>query len=512
MSQENTPPRRRARTHAVRNAGFTLPARLPRLENPFPPVEAFQPQDIERIVDAAYRILERGGVQMLSPVAIEILRDKGCDVDDAAGVVRIPRAIVQDACKTAPESFVLHARNPERDLHAGGNVVNFGPVNGAPNVTDLENGRRYGSIAAFNDILKITHALGVLHWQGGVVVEPVDLPVATRHLDMYQAHIQCSDIVWAARGTGGVAAQDAIAMAAIEHGISEQELAEKPALLIVTNVNSPRRIDGEILDCIMTMARAGQCVCVTPFTLMGAMAPVTLPGALAQQTAEALAVVTLVQLIRPGAPCVIGGFTSNVDMRTGSPAFGTPEYVLATLGGAQIARHLRIPFRSSSVNASPCADAQATYETSFALWASVMSHSHLINHAAGWIEGGLSASLEKIVIDAEMLRSWAGILTKRSFTDDDLAVDAICEVPPGGHFFGAAHTIARYEHAFWRPILSDWSNFENWQDNGSKTATERATGLWQKALAAYEPPPLDAAIAEAVSDYVARRKAEIAAG
>jgi len=218
-----------------------------------------------------------------------------------------------------------------------------------------------------------------------------------------------------------------------------------------------------------------------------------------------------VQLIRPGAPCVIGGFTSNVDMRTGSPAFGTPEYVLATLGGAQIARHLRIPFRSSAVNASPCADAQAVWETGLSLWASIMSHSHLINHAAGWIEGGLSASLEKIVIDAEMLRGWAEILARRSFTDEDLAVEAICAVPPGGHFFGAAHTIARYQDAFWRPVLSDWSNFENWRDAGAKTATERATGLWKNALAAYEAPPLDPAVRAAVADYVASRKSDLAA-
>ena len=505
--------RRRARTHAVRSNEFTLPPRLPaKLENPFPPVDLFQPQDVERIVDAAYRILERGGVEFLSPAAQDVLRAGGCAVDAATGLVKFPRAVVQAACATAPAQFVLHARNPARHLHVGGNVVNFGPVNGAPNATDLERGRRFGDIAAFRDILKITHALGILHWQGGVVIEPVDLPVPERHLDMYQAHIECADIVWAGRGVGGVQARDAIAMACIEHGATATELAARPSLLIVTNINSPRRVDGEILDGIMAMAAAGQCVCATPFTLMGAMAPITLPGALAQQTAEALAIATLVQLIRPGCPVVIGGFTSNVDMRTGSPAFGTPEYVLATLGGAQIARHLRLPFRSSAVNASPCADAQATWETGFSLWASIMSHSHLINHAAGWIEGGLSASYEKLVIDAEMLRSWAEVLSARSFTEDDLAVDAICEVPPGGHFFGSPHTIARYEHAFWRPILSDWSNFENWRDNGARTATERATGVWQQALAAYEPPPLDAGVQAAVAGYVAQRKAEIAGG
>lgn len=512
MSVENAPPRRRERSRAPRSSQFALPDRLPpRIENPFPPMEIFRVDDVERIVAAAYAILERAGLQVLSPTARDIYRRHGAEVDDATEIVRLPRDLVRAHCAHAPERFVLHARNPERDLHVGGNVVNFGPVNGAPNVTDLERGRRYGDIAAFRDILKLTHGLGVLHWQGGVVLEPVDLPVPTRHLDMYEAHIACSDIVWAGRGVGGVQALDAIAMSAIEHVTTPAALAERPTLLIVTNVNSPRRVDAEILDGIMAMAQAGQCVCVTPFTLMGAMAPVTLPGALAQQTAEALGVIALVQMIRPGTPAVIGGFTSNVDMRTGSPAFGTPEYVLATLGGAQIARHLRIPYRSSAVNASPCADAQATWETSFSLWASIMSHSHLINHAAGWLEGGLSASFEKVVIDAEMLRGWADILKSRSFSDEDLALDAICDIPPGGHFFGSAHTIARYEHAFWRPILSDWSNFENWQDAGAKTATQRATDVWKKTLDAYEPPPLDPGVREAIADYVTRRKAEIPA-
>ena len=512
MTEAENAPRRRERARAPRSTAFTLPPRLPpRLENPFPPVDLFAPGDVERIVDAAYTILERAGVEFLSPGARAHLRRAGADVNDETGLVRLPRETVRAACATAPESFVLHARNPERHLHVGGNVVNFGPVNGAPNVTDLERGRRYGDIAAFRDLLKITHALGVLHWQGGVVMEPVDLPVATRHLDMYEAHIACCDTVWAGRGIGAVQARDAIALSAIEHQTTPEALAARPTLLLVTNVNSPRRMDAEILDGIMAMAEAGQCVCVTPFTLMGAMAPVTLPGALAQQTAEALAVIALIQTIRPGCPSVIGGFTSNVDMRTGSPAFGTPEYVLATLGGAQIARHLRIPYRSSAVNASPAADAQATWETGFSLWASVMSHSHLINHACGWLEGGLSASFEKLAIDAEMLRGWAAILHRTSFSDDDLAVDAICAVPPGGHFFGAPHTIARYETAFWRPILSDWSNFENWRDAGAKDATMRAHELWKKALAAYEAPPLDLAVREAIGAYIARRRTEIGA-
>jgi trimethylamine---corrinoid protein Co-methyltransferase len=279
--------------------------------------------------------------------------------------------------------------------------------------------------------------------------------------------------------------------------------------MTVTNVNSPRRVDEEILDNIMVMARHGQCVVITPFTLMGAMAPVTLAGALVQQTAEALCIIALCQMLRAGAPCVMGGFTSNVDMRTGSPAFGTPEYVNAVLATAQIGRRLKVPVRTSAVNASPTVDAQSTYETAFSLQAAILSHSHLINHAAGWLEGGLSASLEKIIVDAEMLRGWAEILKPVSFSDDDLAVEAIKGVAAGGHFFGAPHTLARYEHAFYRPLLSDWSNFENWTDAGALNATQRALGLWKKLLAEYVPPPLDAAVKEAIEAYVARRTREL---
>jgi len=248
---------------------------------------------------------------------------------------------------------------------------------------------------------------------------------------------------------------------------------------------------------------------ITPFTLMGAMAPITLAGALVQQTAEALGIIALGQLVRPGAPCVMGGFTSNVDMRTGSPAFGTPEYVHAAIATAQIGRRLRIPVRTSAVNASPAVDAQSTYETAFSLQAAILSHSHLINHSAGWLEGGLVASLEKIVVDAEMLRCWAEILRPVSFTDDDLAVDAIKGVEAGGHFFGAPHTLARFETAFYRPLLSDWSNFESWTEAGARDATQRATDVWKKRLAEYTPPPLDPAVREAIIEYVARRAATL---
>ncbi|HEY3721326.1 MAG TPA: trimethylamine methyltransferase family protein [Roseiarcus sp.] len=506
MNEATKSPRRRARP--PRSTGASL-APLPRLTNPWPPLEILDPEQIERILAAAYRILEEAGLEIRSAEARAVYRRAGGIVDEDTQSVRLAREIVEAHVGQAPASFVLHARNAERHLHVGGNVVNFGPVNGAPHISDREGGRRYGDIEAFRNILKLTHSLGVLHWQGGIVVEPVDVPVPLRHLAAYQAHIEHADIVWAARGVGGVQALDAIAMSAIEHGCSVEQLAARPTLMTVTNVKSPRRVDEEILDNIMIMAAHGQCVVITPFTLMGAMAPVTLAGALVQQTAEALGIIALCQMIRPGAPCVMGGFTSNVDMRTGSPAFGTPEYVNAVLATAQIGRRLKIPVRTSAVNASPIVDAQSTYETGFALQAAILSHSHLINHAAGWLEGGLSASLEKIVVDAEMLRNWAQMLAPVDFSEDDLAVDAIKAIDAGGHFFGSPHTMARYENAFYRPLLSDWTNFENWSDAGAKNATERATGVWKKLLESYEPPPLDLAVKEAIDAHVARRTEEI---
>jgi trimethylamine---corrinoid protein Co-methyltransferase len=509
MTDAPSPSRRRERGRAARSTGPSL-APIARLTNHWAPLEILSAEQVERIIAAAYRILEEAGLEIRSTAAREIFRQAGALVDDETQMVRLGRDIVDAQLAHAPERFVLHARNADRDLHVGGNVVNFGPVTGAPNITDRERGRRYGDLEAFRNILKLTHTLGILHWQGGIVVEPVDVPVATRHLATYQAHIECADIVWAARGVGGVQATDAIALSAIEHGCSIEDLGARPTLLTVTNVNSPRRVDQEILDNIMIMARHGQCVVITPFTLMGAMAPVTLAGALVQQTAEALCIIALCQMIRPGTPCVLGGFTSNVDMRTGSPAFGTPEYVNAVLASAQLGRRLRIPVRTSAVNASPTVDAQSTYETAFSLQAAILSHSHLINHAAGWLEGGLSASLEKIIVDAELLRNWAELLKPITFSEDDIAVEAIKGVAAGGHYFGAAHTLARYEHAFYRPLLSDWSNFENWTDAGARDATQRATGIWQKMLADYVPPPLDPAIKEAVGAYVARRTEEIA--
>jgi trimethylamine--corrinoid protein Co-methyltransferase len=263
-------------------------------------------------------------------------------------------------------------------------------------------------------------------------------------------------------------------------------------------------------DGLIAMAEAGQPVVATPFTLAGAMAPATLAGALAEQHAEALFMVALAQIVLPGAPMVYGGFTSNVDMRTGSPAFGTPEYVQAQLATGQLARRVKLPFRSSNVTGSAVVDAQAAYESEMSIWGAVLGGASLLYQGAGWLEGGLTASFEKLVLDAELLQQMARLLEPPKIDDDELGLDAIAEVGPGGHFFGSAHTLARYETAFYQPFLSDWRNFETWQQDGARTATERANRIWKQLLAEYEPPPLEAGVAEQLDEFIERRKRVLA--
>jgi trimethylamine--corrinoid protein Co-methyltransferase len=304
-------------------------------------------------------------------------------------------------------------------------------------------------------------------------------------------------------------AMDAIEMAAIARGVSIDQLKTECSLVTSFNVNSPRRVDEELLDGLLCFGEHGQAVAITPFTLAGAMSPVTVAGALVQQTAEALGVIALSQMANPGAPVLFGGFTSNVDMKTGAPAFGTPEYVQAVLIGGQLARHFRLPYRSSNVNASNCVDAQSTYESAMSLWACVMGHVNIVHHGLGWLEGGLSASLEKTVIDAEMIRQWAASLKPFDVSDEALAVDAIKSVEPGGHFFGTGHTLERFETAFYQPMVSDWRNYENWFEDGARTATERANRVWKQMLEAYEEPPMDEAADEALKAFMVRRKEEL---
>ena len=501
----------RRRRGARRTAATGVP-RLPwrSLVNPLPPIEVLSADQIEAIHHASLRVLAESGMKVLSCAARERLARAGARVDHSERMVRFDPSMVEELIALAPPQFTVRARNPARTVTIGGNHINFLPVGGPSFVSDTGRGRRAGSYRELCDFLRLVHCFDILHAGGASPFEPLDLPAESRHLDKCYAAITSHDKIWSAPMLGGFRARDALEMLCITHGIDYGQLSAQPIGFGNINTNSPRQLDESMSDALTVFAEAGQPVVVTPFTLLGAMAPSTIAGALTQQNAEALAGMVLAQAVKPGAPVVYGGFTSNVDMKSGAPAFGTPEYVKATQAGGQLARRYRVPFRASNTNASNVVDAQAAYESEMSIWASVTSHANLVAHAGGWLEGGLVASFEKLVIDAEMLQMMAECLRPIVVDEDTLAMEAIAEVAPGGHFFGTSHTIARYEHVFYAPVVSDWSNFETWEERGALTATERAHRIWKQLLAEYEAPPLDPAVDEALRDYVARRKRELA--
>ncbi len=376
-------------------------------------------------------------------------------------------------------------------------------------MSDLDKGRRPGCYAEQCDFLRLVQSLNVIHHEGGGPFEAMDLPAESRHLDLYLAQARYTDKNCQAYALGRERTLDAIEMIAIALDTDRSELAARPALLAVINTNSPLQLDIPMTEAVIELASAGQACCITPFTLAGSMSPATMAGTLVQQTAEVLAVATLAQTVRPGAPIMYGSFASNVDMQTGAPALGTPEYTKAALASGQIARRLGLPFRSSNTTVANCVDAQAAFESQMSLWGAVMGHANLVNHAAGWLEGGLTASFEKLIIDAEMLQMITEYLRPIPVDTDQIALDAIAEAGPGGHHFGTKHTLERYEHAFYAPLLAERQNFESWQESGSLDIARRANALWKALLRHYEQPALDPAIDEALVDYVENRKSAL---
>jgi len=501
---------RRRRSSPRRTAGAILQLPWTRVETPFPPVEVLTPEQVERIHDASLRILEELGIEVMSADACARFAAAGAEVDHASGLVRLDRHLVLDLVAKAPAEVTLTPRNPERAITLGGRHINFGLVAGPPNIHDRINGRREGNYTDYCKLLKLAQSLNIIHLIGNQPTAPVELPAQTRHLDCYHANVTYTDLIFHCSAIGRERALDGIDIAAIARGKTRAELIDDPSALTVISVNSPRRLDGAMAEGLIAMAEWGQCVCVTPFTLMGAMTPVTLAGALAQQNAEALAGIALAQIVRPGCPAIYGAFTSNVDMKSGAPAFGTPENAQAQMAAGQLARRYNLPYRASNANASNAVDAQAAYESEMDIWAAVMGRANLLYHGAGWLEGGLTASFEKVVLDAELLQMMAEMLKPIEVTDDTLALDAIGGVDPGGHFFGTEHTMERYETAFYAPILSDWRNYETWLEAGGETAEMRATRIWQQLLENYQAPALDPAVAEALESFVAKRKESLA--
>ncbi|MBA2299390.1 MAG: trimethylamine methyltransferase family protein [Chloroflexi bacterium] len=483
-----------------------------RLVNPYRPVEILSADQVEAIHVASLRILAEIGMQVLGDRAIDAFARAGATVDRTTRMVRLDPAQVESLVALAPREFRLHARNPARDVVFGGSNLVFCAVAGPAFVSDLDRGRRPGNFADFVDYVRLIGALDVLHQEGGGPLEPTDLPVETRHLDQYRTFVVELDKTWHCLGTGSMMVDDALEVATLIRGIDRDALAREPSLITIINTNSPLRLDGPMSDGLIEMAIHGQPVVATPFTLAGAMSPVSLAGAIAQQNAEALFLVALAQIVRPGAPMVYGAFTSNVDMRTGSPAFGTPESVKSQFASGQMARRYGLPWRSSNATASNVVDAQAAYEAEMAVWGAVMAGVNLLYQGAGWLEGGLTASYEKLIMDAEILQMISEVLQPIVVDESSLGFDAMVDVGPGGHFFGTAHTLERYETAFYEPMVSDWRNFETWQADGSRTATERANGIWKRLLAEAVPPSLDPSVTEALDAFVVRRKREIAAG
>ncbi len=475
------------------------------LENPFEPLRVFSDDQVAAIHQGALSLLENQGMKVLADDARKRYAQGGAQVDEATLMVRLDRGLVAQSLATVPRTLTLHAVDPARDVPVSGRAVAFAPTSGPPNIMDIERGRRAGTFEDFCNLMKLCQSFEVMHVLGSGV-EPQDIAVHVRHLEVMRAQLLLTDKVPFIFSRGHQQVADNFALLRIAHGLSEEQFAQRPCTYTVINTNSPLQLDIPMSEGIMDFAAAGQPSIITPFTLAGAMAPVTIAGALTLAHAEALAGITLAQITRVGAPVVYGSFTSNVDMKSGSPAFGTPEYVKASFGAGQLARYLGLPWRSSNATASNVPDAQAAYEAQMSLWGALLGGCNFILHAAGWMESGLSTSYEKFILDVEMLQMFAEVFQPVGATPADLGLEAVAEVGPGGHFFGCAHTMERYRTAFYPPLVSDWRNYGAWNDDGAKTATQRANAIWHATLDNFVAPARDPAIVEALDDHVERRR------
>jgi trimethylamine--corrinoid protein Co-methyltransferase len=460
----------------------------------------------------AMDVLERGWRRLISEIGVEFLHDGALDRFRAAGqtvegnVVRFDPEFVLEQVAKAPAEFDLVARNPERTIHVGGRHMFFAPTQGPPFVR-IGDERREGTLADFEQFCRLSQVFDVLDTPGGLCCEPNDRPLDSRHLDMLLAVQTLTDKPYMGAVITGEAANDTIAMTDLLFGGPGHDAR----VYAVVNANSPLRFDTRRLEAMIVYAEAGQVNVITPFLLMGAMAPVSTPAALVQQTVEALAGLCLTQLVRPGAPVILGSFLSHTDMQSGSPGFGGPESALGLLCSGQIARRFGVPWRAGGgfLTSSQLPDAQAAYEGLNTMLPAFLAGAHYVEHAAGWLESGLVASFEKFIVDIEMLRVLKEEFTPLEVDEASLAFDAHEEVGYGGHFFGAAHTLERFRDCFYRPLLSSTENFDRWQRNGGRDATERAGEIWRKTVEEYEQPPMDPAIDEQLREFVTRRRAEL---
>lgn len=475
-----------------------------RLRNPFTPQSVFSEDRVEAIHQAALRVLEELGIRVLLPEARRRFGQAGAFVDHDTMMVRIGRDVVEAAVASAPRAFVVRGGNPGRDVPIELGALTFQAGAGAPNATDVVRGRRPSCLRDFEDLVRITQHYDVLHMLC-LGFEAQDVAPHLRHYAVMRAQLTLSDKVPYAFARSAMQARDCHEMIRIARGLSEEEFRAEPWCMTVINTNSPRQLDIPMAQGIIDFAEAGQPSIITPFCLMGAMAPITVAGALTLSHAEALAGLALSQIAKPGAPVCYGAFASNVDMKSGAPAFGTPEEVKANLGSGQLARRLDLPWRCAAGCAANLNDAQAAHETEMSAWGAVLAGATLVKHAAGWLEGGLTISFEKIITDLEMIQTFAELCLETPADEAAIAFDALAEVAPGGHFFGASHTMERYQTAFYEPIVAEWSNFGTWTERGARDATARAHDLWTRIVKEFIPPPIDPARVEELDAFIAKR-------
>ena len=501
-------PRRRGRERQAAGPRSVLPEQKPFRQSrmKYAPTKVVSDDELESIHTASLRILSEYGMDFLLPEARDLLAKAGAKITDNR--VRFDPEMVLETIKTCPSEFKLHARNPAHTLNIGGDWMAFGSVASPPNFMELNGTRHAGNRQNFQDLLKLIQMFNIVHFTAGYPVEPVDLHASIRNIECSYDMLTMTDKAIHCYSLGRQRNQDVLEMSRIARQVSPEILDKEPSVFSIINSSSPLRLDIPMLQGIMEFSSRNQIIIITPFTLAGAMAPITLAGALAQQNAEALAGMVFTQLVRPGAPVAYGGFTSNVDMQSGAPAFGTPEYMRTAMDGGQLARRYNVPYRSSNVCAANALDAQAAYESVFSLWGAIQGGVNVLMHGAGWMEGGLHASLEKFVLDADLLAMVAAYLDPIVVDEATLAHEAIGQVGPGGNYFGVQHTKDRFRDAFYKPILSDWRNYESWEEAGKPTADQKARQLAQAYLDGYEQPAIDPAIIEELDAFRACRLAE----
>ncbi|MEJ2001855.1 MAG: trimethylamine methyltransferase family protein [Maritimibacter sp.] len=479
---------------------------VPALVRNIPNFELLNEEALEIIEYNAETVLEEVGVIFSeNPAALDRWREAGADVRGER--VHIPRGLARKLCGTAPASFTQYARNPEKSVEIGGRNLVLAPVYGPPFVRDINGGRRYATLDDFQKFVKLAYMSKWLHHSGGTVCEPTDVPVNKRHLDMLLAHMTLSDKPYMGSVTEPSRAQDSVDMSKILFG--DDFVDQNPVMTSLININSPLTFDATMMGALEVYAQNNQACIISPFIVGGAMAPVSVIGTLTQVLAEGLAGIAYSQLIRPGAPVIMGAFVTSIDMNSGAPTFGTPEASQISYGVGQLARRLGVPYRSAgSFNGSKLPDAQAGYESANSLQMGLLAGVNFMLHSCGWLEGGLVASFEKFVLDADQLGTLHKMAAGVTYDEDAQAMDAIREVGPGGHYLGCAHTQANFKTAFWRSEVLDYKPFETWEEEGARDSMSIAAARVEKQLADYQAPPIDPAVKEALEAYVAKKKAE----